>query len=349
MSKYLGLSSLVVVAVVSTIAWHASAVELHWQAPQECPSGTVVAEDIARLAGANEGRDLVATVVIARSPDERWRVVIELSGAATGHRELTADNCPQLSRAAALIVALAANPEAALDLPTEEPLAKLPPTKNATTEVNAPYVPDATESRSPGPPKTVLEVPPPVSSTRTSDSKIPVSVLEGAHPPQFWILAGLGYDRQSLPSPTEFLRLGLRVRQHRLGGAITADVTRSGRSEFIRSVGARFRSVGTQLVGCVEPFPLPFRAALCIGPRLEVLYVNGFGTSRDYDAWVLRPAGVFSTPFAYDISSRFSLGLSGELLVFGRRPKFVVENVDTLLYQPATLGFRLALEFAVRP
>jgi hypothetical protein len=346
--KYVGPSSLIVAAVIATIARQASAIELRWQAPPECPESTVIAKDVARLAGAQEGRDLIAQVTITRNPDNRWLVVIQLSGSATGHRELTADNCPQLSRAAALIIALAANPEAALDLPTEAPSTETGFPATPVDEKKLPPVSSSTVSRPTSRPQETSGA----STQAPTNSLAPESRTqadEAARPLQLWTLVGLGYDKQSLPVATEFFRLGLRLRQNRLGGVVAADLTRPGKTRFAEGFGANFHTLGAQLLGSVEPFRLPFHAAVCIGPRIDVLYANGFGASKDYNAWVLRPSGVFAAQFEYDISARLSLGLSSEMLVFARRPKFVIENFEPLLYQPATLSFRVALEVAVRP
>ena len=357
MSKYVGPSSLIALAFFATCAGTANAVELKWQAPAECPSGAAIAKDIERLAGPQEGRALIAQVTISNTPDHRWRVVIDLSGSAAGHRELTANTCSQLSRAAALIVALAANPEAALDLPTEDPL----PSTNTPSDASI-----ATGNKN-----KVLDGSGFPANSSTEPSKPIPKVLDGsgfqralgddsidAEKPhrsggdakklRFLTFAGVGFDKQSLPVGTEFGRLGLRLRSGGLGGELSADITARQSTAFVEGPGARFRSVGAQLLGSIEPFPLPFHAALCVGPRIDFVYVSGFGTSDNYSAWVLRPSGVFGTRFGYELSSRFEVGLSSEMLVFERRPKFFVKNIEPLLYQPATLSFRLALEVAIR-
>jgi hypothetical protein len=342
--RNVGLSSFVAIALIATIARNASAVELHWQAPSECPRSELVAKDIARLAGAQEGHALVAQVVIARDIDDRWRVVIDLSGSAAGHRELTADNCSQLTRAAALIIALAANPEAALDLPTEE-LERGDDSRRITTA-------NGNQATAIEPTNPTLTQTTPASQASTSARPPNSSTIEAENetrPLQLWPLMAIGYDKLSVPNATGFLRFGLRVLKRRFGGELVADMTRSERTGFADGFGAKFRATGAHLLGCIEPFALPFRAAMCIGPRLDVLTANGYGTTKDYNAWVLRPSGDFAAQFSYNVSSRFFLGVSSEMLVFARRPKFVVENVDALLYQPATLGFRVAIEVGFRP
>lgn len=353
MLKYVGNSGLIAASILATFTRNASAIELRWQAPSECPSSATIAKDIARLAGAQEGRALVAHVTISRGSDARWRVVIELSGSAAGHRELTADNCSQLSRAAALIVALAANPEAALDLPTEEPTptSVLAPSSNgAITSIENGKRPSlasqlkqdvgTTEGKTPN-----------ASPTDDAGGKRKQASENAALAEKqlsVWAFITAGYDKQSLPVGTEFGRLGMRVRRDRLGGEVGVDLTRQGKAAFSEGYGANFRTLGAQLLGSIEPFELPFHAALCIGPRIDILYVTGYGTDANSNTWVWRPSGVFAAEFAFDITNRFALGFDSEMLVFGRRPKFVIENVDPLLYQPATLSFRVGFEAAFR-
>lgn len=357
MSKYVGPSSLIALAFFATCAGTANAVELKWQAPAECPSGAAIAKDIERLAGPQEGRALIAQVTISNTPDHRWRVVIDLSGSAAGHRELTANTCSQLSRAAALIVALAANPEAALDLPTEDPLPSTNTPSDASIATgNKNQVLDgsgfpANSSTQPSKPIPKVLDGSGFQQTSTDDFRGSNSTNRSSRDAtklRFLAFAGVGFDKQSLPVATEFGRLGLRLRRGGLGGELSADVTAEQSTGFVEGPGARFRALGAQLLGSIEPFPLPFHAALCVGPRIDFLHVSGFGTADDYSTWVLRPSGVFGTHFEFELSNRFSVGLSSEMLVYERRPKFFVKNVQPLLYQPATLGFRLGLEVAVR-
>lgn len=293
--------------------------ELSWQAPPECPPTESIEREISRLAGPTEGQTVRAQVVVSHTAGQRWRVVIELSGSAAGHRELTADNCTQLSKAAALIIALAANPEAALDLPTEDP-----PADTRPGPASAP------------PP---IDTPPPASQRAPEISPVNPSSTDI----NFGVFAALGYDRGSLPLPAGLVRIGGTIQYAWTSASLSLDLTESKNAEFVGGYGAMFRSVGGQWLGCGVPLRLPFRAQICVGPRLEQLTAIGYGNSQNLNRRVWRPAGMASLALAYAVGSRFHLGAQAELLGQLRRPRFIIENINVTLYEPSRLALRALL------
>jgi hypothetical protein len=231
-----------------------------------------------------------------------------------------------------LIIALAANPDATLDLPTEEfgdgsllqvaePVSTEP--RSGTTDQNA-TTPDTTQPRKP------------VEGGARRDG------LHGGP------VMGIGYDAGSLPLEAGFLSIGAMARMQQFSGALTADVGQSARAQFANGLGAKFRVAGVQLVGCVEPIPLPLRPSICLGPRLDALLATGYGATANFERRVIRPAGVVGIHLDHEIAPYLEVGLKADLLIFLRRPKFVIENVDTTLFQPAANGLRLELVAALR-
>ncbi|MGC4064693.1 MAG: hypothetical protein QM784_08635 [Polyangiaceae bacterium] len=298
MKNPFGLNSLAALVVASAATCPALAVELEWKAPPECPIRDAVERDVARLAGPLEDKAFAAQLLVTRTPDDRWRVTIALTGAVQGHRELTADNCAQLARAAALIIALAANPDATLNLPTEE-------------------LGGLGEEPTVGP-----SLPPPISSHQTEgqsgspgDGASAREDRRSARREEFGIgpIAGLGYDSGSLPLGAGFLSLGLSARSGQFFGSLAGDVSQSARAQFADGLGAKFRVTGVELVGCVEPLPLAIRPSICLGPRVDALLATGYGATANFSRRVIRPAGVVGAHLNYDLSSRLEIGVRADL------------------------------------
>lgn len=99
-----------------------SSIELVWDAPAECPTVEAVREDIAALVREDSVRGPVHAEGRLTALDGRYTLEIAVQGpddAST--RTLEGDACAPLARAAALIVAVAADPMGAADPVHREP------------------------------------------------------------------------------------------------------------------------------------------------------------------------------------------------------------------------------------
>jgi hypothetical protein len=90
---------------------HIGALELSWDAGDECPEREAVLQTIAALlpepgARADENAAVAADVRVDRLPDRRFRAQIVLRGATSGDRRLEGSDCLRVAEAAALIIAL---------------------------------------------------------------------------------------------------------------------------------------------------------------------------------------------------------------------------------------------------
>jgi hypothetical protein len=99
-----------------------SRVALEWTAPAGCPDREQVLAEIDRLIGDASHEPL--TVVGTASPnDGRWTVQLQLTaGASQGSRTLEAETCTLAVQAAALVVALAAQPQTPQEPPQAAPI-----------------------------------------------------------------------------------------------------------------------------------------------------------------------------------------------------------------------------------
>jgi hypothetical protein len=311
------LSPILVVVALFT-AHHADALELSWEAPAGCPNGDSVVAEVTRLTGKADSSGLSARANVSQTPDQRWRVLINLSGSAVGHRELTADTCAQLAKASALIVALAANPEAAIDLAVEPvDLAEVP-------EIPSSAPTSGTSARKK----------PPVSPPTSTQGSPPVDVS---------LLGQLGIEGGSLPTTTGLLRVGARVEMLPLSVVGALHVTQLSHTEFANQTGTNLRAFGSQLLVCAASIEWIVMAAGCVGGRLELLTSNGYGGIENYAEKAWLPSGILAVQLGLDFHEHWSLGLSSELSLPTLRPRFVVENVDSVLFQPEAMGWLFAV------
>jgi hypothetical protein len=95
-----------------------TAFDLDWRAPVGCPSADHVRAEITRLIGPDAHPQGVTHVSgeITAQDGGAFLVTLSLEQAGrTGERTLTAASCAEVSRAAALLIALAIEPGAAQD------------------------------------------------------------------------------------------------------------------------------------------------------------------------------------------------------------------------------------------
>lgn len=331
------------------------AVQLDWQAPAGCPTTEALLKDVRRLAGSNDSDSLTARAIVAQTVDGRWRVAIDLSGSATGHRTLTADSCTQLARASALIVALAANPDAALDL--------------ANDDVSPPQSPPAVESspksvaQPPNPPTPIEHLQSPAKPTVAEPSRTEsVSAFPSHNAGAFVVASRAGYESGSLPTPTGWLGLGARASHSHvpIGGAALLYVTQATSATFTDiGVGADFRAFGAHTVLCAEPLRRRWYLASCGGMQLTVVRVKGFADTTNLSQngferavtftrfrWIAAPLVAVVT--GLEFSPRLVAELGASVAVPTTRWQFVAENVGTMFRAAAVqysfffgLGLRL--------
>jgi hypothetical protein len=169
--------------------------ELTWQAPPSCPVATEVAAAVARLLseGATSSKRALLVHGSVTSTSRGAGLLLEMrAGEQRSRRELSANTCAELGDAAALVIALAINPE----------LASEPQAPDAAPGV--PECPAQSPPVCPEPP--VCEAPlPPRCPLRSPVSEAPKAPAPIATPSGF--RGGLGVDLtlgalpQALPSP----------------------------------------------------------------------------------------------------------------------------------------------------
>lgn len=122
-----GLAALLLVLAVPRLATASErAFSLSWHAPDECPDAPTVERYVDDVLGDGNFGPLAvrASGVVSRTPDARYAVALDLdTGAARpSERALDAANCEAVSRAAALLIALAIRARAAPPRPAPAPV-----------------------------------------------------------------------------------------------------------------------------------------------------------------------------------------------------------------------------------
>jgi hypothetical protein len=114
----------------------ASNIDLDWDAPSECPASGAVTAEVDRILAGSPARAarMRAQGIVSRSSPDKWHVELFLRGAEwEAKRGLDGPSCASVSEAAALVIALAINPE--VDRPP-------PPVKpEASPDVRASAIP----------------------------------------------------------------------------------------------------------------------------------------------------------------------------------------------------------------
>jgi len=315
----------------------AVALTLDWEAPPICPPSEVVEAEVERLTSGHDTGALVARATVSRAADARFRVVVDISGSATGHRELFADTCAQLAKATALIVALAANPDAAIDLSIEpiEPV-ELEESPGLTPEFGPRGVePTGAAAPAPAPTLPIARRGRPQGGPRRHHPLTPPYRIE--------LFGHVGLAQGSLPSASALGRLGGGLRLPTVSGQLSLHTTQKVTHDAEGGIGAEFSLTGAELLLCLPTLHGDLWLDACGGGRLEVLRADGHGGARAYDRKVWLPGVVLGPKASLDLAEPWRLELLPELTWLTRRPRFVVTNVDEVLFQPARITVMLSV------
>ncbi len=308
------------------------ALELEWQAPPDCPERADVLREAERLlANTTVRSSLRASGKIEPSAG---RFVLELStelGETRGFRRLEASSCGDLLEPAAVVIALAIDPDLALPDPT------------ATGE-------------QPAPPENVAALPPieepvatPTPATRAAPEPQPDSVRDRAvdrperEASRFHARAGAGVaiDVGTLPRPAIgaalVLAAGLDRFELEARGAIYASQTEhvSGDASGELTLASLGAAACYRLLDVVS-------LSACAGGEGGRLRGRGEGVTDPGSAaiWLLSAfAGVRA---AQPVAGPLRLFARLEGVVAINQPRFVLENVG-IVHEPRRVGARGAL------
>lgn len=327
-------------------------VSLEWKAPAGCPQGSEVLQRTrALLSRADASQGLSARGVITQV-DAQY--VLELSTEhrdARGTRRLTAPRCESLAEPAALVLALAVDPDALsrTTVPANgSAVAALPPVESTTQIVDSTTQPPPAAALEPAP--TVAPSEPRRVETKPADRDPRLDSTEPrrrmALTPRARVGLGAVADLGTLPGPAlgATLRLGGEIErfQLELQGSWFARQSESVRAD----AGGDLALLAGGVTGCYRLLDAP-EVSPCAG--VEVARLSGEGTGvtdpGQGEAWLY--AGALGARVSHPLGDRVALWARLDGLVFLNRPRFVLENVGAV-HQPERVSGRGALGAEVR-
>ncbi|MCY1054368.1 hypothetical protein [Nannocystis sp. SCPEA4] len=306
---------------------------LAWTAPPGCPDEAEVRARVVRITGeeAAQRADLTARGTVREASPGHWSLTLELVGkTGSGRRELTAPRCDELAEAAALVVAIAVDPRAALAAsPTEAGAGVVPAPPNDVAQETGPLeqvVKDMSEG-----PKDMSQGP----ADPVADEPVAVEVepVGPAAPPAgksprlrvgMRVAAGVSFARL-LPRPSAALSLALSIGGRRwraeLGGLYAPPVPGGD-----AAIGGLFQAGAVELRGCPVLRRGTVEVPLCIGLQVGAMEGRGRGTGlmttmTARSPWLAATAGA---ALAWrPRGGRVGLWLQADAIVALLRPTFV--------------------------
>jgi hypothetical protein len=266
-------------------------VHIEWVAPAGCPSHEEILGVVERILGSSALQSAVdARVTVTQDEGGFHAEVTVTASGATSTRSVNGESCRAVGDAAALIVALAANPAASAE--------------DAVPASPAPAHPPSIE---------------PVASAPNPERRRTA-----------FLDASLFVDLGSLPSTGLGGEFGVGWNPLHLDVEIVAAFLASQRATLasIPSQGAdlRFARVGAR--ACYELFDARLDVGPCLGGGVEWIAATGFGSPPDLPANALGRlvVGSFGGRAIGRLSSRVVLRLIVEASVPSTRPTFEVDG-----------------------
>lgn len=325
------------IGLVSTFVWAepAAPLDLTWQAPSECPGASWVQNEVERLVGPGRRKVRVQGVVTQDAAKGRFLVRIELSGEIEGVRTLSATSCASAARAAALIMALSIDPQAASLLSGQrEPSPEASEPARAVQQRKGP----APNSGTPAAKQPAAEA----SASDTRDATAAPSGMRAKHEDARMhglVFAGLSGEQASVPQFGIGAGLGGGVELGRVRAdvAVSAVPSVHGRVDGDPERGASFTLGLVAARVCPELANGALGVFACGAVRATRIWTKGTGVpesfSRHTDLLAMGVGGLLRWPG----HSPWAAELGVELDVPLNRPEFVVENAGPV-YRPHAVG-----------
>ncbi|WP_437991013.1 hypothetical protein [Sorangium sp. So ce145] len=336
-------------------AANADGVALDWVAPGECADrGRVLAEIEQRLgrpAGASGEPPLKARAVVSRNVRGSWDLRLTMTlGETARSRELHGETCAELADAAALIIALAIDPDAASRGAAQaDPDAGAAPDAAAGAEQGAGAEPEADAAPDA---RTAAEAPP--AASPPPDASAPAAPERRAARPsrplelRATLRASGVIDSASLPAvaPGASLAAGVLLEAFRaeLSGttfgaqrAVVAGTTMGG-TVHLTTGGLRLCYAGRYRA---------FELGPCAGIEVGVMSAASFGAASpgsNRALWVAPYAGALAI---FALSDRIRVPLVLDVHVPVRRDQFVLVGIGAV-HRSAAAALRASLGVEVR-
>lgn len=317
---------------------------LTWSAPTGCPDQAWVRSRMHRYLASEEplALDVAGRIELSEAGYRLW---LSIDGSP---RTLQGHDCARLAEAAALIIAVAADPVAVAN--TVENVAQHQPSGRSPEPAPTPA---RAEGQVPPPPAVVERETPPSSPSSPDPTPPPSSNPTRSSSPRLsgGVRPRLGVGGNDLPAAgigvgaVGLLRGALPWRVQ-LGGTVwiprTVDLGEQA------DVGARLWLATGGLDGCWEPRVRALFGLVCGGLELGALGGSGRGTGiqtrSEAQLWV---ATTLSGGLGWVVARRLALVLEAQMVVALRRPGFHLEGFGSV-HRAGPVAGRGFLGFEVR-
>jgi hypothetical protein len=276
-----------------------------WSAPEGCPSADAIRGEVRRMAGtATAATDQIEVHASVVREHAGWQLTLTTqAGALSGERKLSAPDCAELGRAAALVIALMINPAA-------DPA--------AAASVVAPAAP--TPPLLPPP----QGAPPERRFALGADLRVGSGELPGG-------AAGIG---------VRFAAGGGVFSVQARGGVW---FPRDAASAAKPSAGGSFDAADLSLAACATARrDRRLAPAICLGAALIGAHASGSGVSDPGSATAISAGPFLEGAVRVRISARNALRAGIEALAPLSRPSFALAGVGAV-FRPAALSLRAGL------
>lgn len=331
-------------------------VEFRWDAPSEgCPGEPEVLAELERLLGTplaelERGR-LTAIARVRLEADGRWDLRLWTVGEAdTRQRSMVGRDCKVLADAAALLAAMAIDPNVLARIETSEAALAQAEGAQDVAEPEPVPEPDPVPEPEPDPEPAPEHEPDPEFHT------IPPPIDPPRPRPTIGLRAQGGVSLGDLPDVGPVVRLALAMQWWRASGP-GVRVELEGHYGFTRAIrlvdeperGGDLQHAFAALRGCpvLRHAPSELEFPICAGVEAGALIGEGVGFPTVGTGAIPWVAVDLALGIVWNPVPRFALGLTAEPWVALTRQRFRIEG-EGVLWRPLPLGFRALGGFEVR-
>lgn len=320
-------------AVVTSSATH-DGIELTWTAPAEiCPDAAAVVADSVRVLGPVAAPHGPLRALASVHPDAEGfalELAIDRGDGDGGTRRLHGRTCPALARVAALVIAVAIDPDAmsrAEDAPASDPLAP-PPAE--------PIVP------APAPTSAAAQpTPHQAPAARERPTTIDAPVARTA-PPWLGLLVAAGIGALALPKLAGVADVAIAIgqRRWRAEAGVIGWTPSERRSTTNPAVGGRFGLLAGRLRGCYVARIAPLELPVCGGIEIGAALARGVGEltprRRPSAAFVAGTVGPQLWWRPTRLRGRLGVFARADLLLVAVQPRFATAPSGVIWRMPTT-------------
>jgi hypothetical protein len=295
-----------------------------------------VQAEIARLlAGSGLQTTIECKIAVQQRANGRYTLELELLRPVTGERRITHTSCASAAHAAALVVAISVDPDA---LSRHDEHASGDASGDASGWAEPASTPPKERAAADEPVQGTTPKPPPAADVAVDEQRASSREQDPTGGAPFTLAVGAAVERGLLPTwtPGPFVGLGLQGQHWRvsLHGAL---FPRSRAFLYARETGAELSALWVELDACAR-WGEPVRLGICGFARHVWLSAFGFGVDEGEQPQIgLQVLGA-GPLLSFTVYGGVALEAGVQLEAPLARPRFVIENIDSDVFQVKRVG-----------